>query len=116
MSETSSATASKKLLLETSQGQVEIAFLPELAPNHVTGYLNWHHLDFMMGLFSTVLFRDLWPKLVTQQALAWADLAPILMPNSLIMNTVLALLVWPDHLTQTAATVSFLSVLTVVVI
>ena len=35
MSETSTATASKKLLLETSQGQVEIAFLPELAPNHV---------------------------------------------------------------------------------
>ena len=35
MSETSSANAGKKLLLETSQGQVEIAFLPELAPNHV---------------------------------------------------------------------------------
>ena len=35
MSETSTATTSKKLLLETSQGQVEIAFLPELAPNHV---------------------------------------------------------------------------------
>ena len=35
MSETSSATTSKKLLLETSQGQVEIAFLPELAPKHV---------------------------------------------------------------------------------
>ena len=35
MSDTSSANAGKKLLLETSQGQVEIAFLPELAPNHV---------------------------------------------------------------------------------
>ena len=35
MSETSSAEAGKKLLLETTQGQVEIAFLPELAPNHV---------------------------------------------------------------------------------
>ena len=35
MSETSPANAGKKLLLETSQGQVEIAFLPELAPNHV---------------------------------------------------------------------------------
>jgi peptidylprolyl isomerase len=35
MSETSSAEAGKKLLLETTQGQVEIAFLSELAPNHV---------------------------------------------------------------------------------
>ena len=35
MSETSSAEAGKKLLLETTQGQVEIVFLPDLAPNHV---------------------------------------------------------------------------------
>ena len=35
MSETSSAKAGKKLLLETSQGQVEIELLPKLAPNHV---------------------------------------------------------------------------------
>ena len=35
MSETSSAESGKKLLLETTQGQVEIAFLAELAPNHV---------------------------------------------------------------------------------
>ena len=35
MSETSSASTGKKLLLETSQGQVEIELLPKLAPNHV---------------------------------------------------------------------------------
>ena len=35
MSETSTAETGKKLLLETTQGQVEIAFLPDLAPNHV---------------------------------------------------------------------------------
>ncbi len=35
MSETTDAETNKKLLLETSQGQIEIALLPELAPNHV---------------------------------------------------------------------------------
>ena len=35
MSETSVAATGKTLLLETSQGQVEIKLLPDLAPNHV---------------------------------------------------------------------------------
>jgi peptidylprolyl isomerase len=35
MSETTTAEAEKKLLLETSKGQIEIALLPELAPHHV---------------------------------------------------------------------------------
>ena len=35
MSETSVAATGKTLLLETSQGQVEIKLLPDVAPNHV---------------------------------------------------------------------------------
>ena len=35
MSEKSVATTGKTLLLETSQGQVEIKLLPDVAPNHV---------------------------------------------------------------------------------
>lgn len=35
MSETSTAETNKILLLETSQGQVEVTLLPDIAPNHV---------------------------------------------------------------------------------
>ena len=35
MSETSTAETTKILLLETSQGQVEVTLLPDVAPNHV---------------------------------------------------------------------------------
>ena len=116
MSETSSATTSKKLLLETSQGQVEIAFLPELAPNHVNRISELAS----SGFYDGIIFHRVIPGFMAQTGdptgTGTGGLAPILMPNSLIMNTVLAPLVWPDHLTQTAATVSFLSVLTVVVI
>ena len=35
MSETSAAESNKILVLETSQGQIEVTMLPDLAPNHV---------------------------------------------------------------------------------
>ena len=35
MSETSVAATGSNLLLETSQGQIEIKLLPDIAPNHV---------------------------------------------------------------------------------
>ena len=35
MSETSVAANGSNLLLETSQGQIEIKLLPDIAPNHV---------------------------------------------------------------------------------
>ena len=35
MSETSTASAASSILFETSQGQVEVKLLPDIAPNHV---------------------------------------------------------------------------------
>jgi peptidylprolyl isomerase len=35
MSETSAASAASSILFETSQGQVEVKLLPDIAPNHV---------------------------------------------------------------------------------
>ena len=62
MSETSSATTSKKLLLETSQGQVEIAFLPELAPNHVNRIAELAS----SGFYDGIIFHRVIPGFMAQ--------------------------------------------------
>ena len=73
MSEISVAATGSNLLLETSQGQIEIKLLPTLPQTMLPAFPSWRHLDFMTALFSTVSFQDLWRKQVTQQAPAWAD-------------------------------------------
>ena len=115
MSETSSANASKKLLLETSQGQVEIAFLPELAPNHVNRIAELAS----SGFYDGIIFHRVIPGFMAQTGDPTGSgmgLAPIWMPNSPSMNTVSALLAWPGRPIQTAAIANFLSVLMDVVI
>ena len=62
MSETSSANAGKKLLLETSQGQVEIAFLPELAPNHVNRIAELAS----SGFYDGIIFHRVIPGFMAQ--------------------------------------------------
>ena len=62
MSETSSANAGKKLLLETSQGQVEIAFLPELAPNHVNRIVELAS----SGFYDGIIFHRVIPGFMAQ--------------------------------------------------
>ena len=62
MSETSSANVGKKLLLETSQGQVEIAFLPELAPNHVNRIAELAS----SGFYDGIIFHRVIPGFMAQ--------------------------------------------------
>ena len=62
MNETSSANAGKKLLLETSQGQVEIAFLPELAPNHVKRIVELAS----SGFYDGIIFHRVIPGFMAQ--------------------------------------------------
>ena len=62
MSETLSAKEGKKLLLETSQGQVEIAFLPELAPNHVTRIAELAS----SGFYDGIIFHRVIPGFMAQ--------------------------------------------------
>ena len=62
MNETSLANAGKKLLLETSQGQVEIAFLPELAPNHVNRIAELAS----SGFYDGIIFHRVIPGFMAQ--------------------------------------------------
>ena len=62
MSETSSANPSKKLLLETSKGQVEIVFLPELAPNHVNRIAELAS----SGFYDGIIFHRVIPGFMAQ--------------------------------------------------
>ena len=112
MSETSSANAGKKLLLETSQGQVEIAFLPELAPNHVKRIAELAS----SGFYDGIIFHRVIPGFMAQTGdptgTGMGGSAPIWMPNLPIMNIVLERLAWPGHQARTVATASFSSALT----
>ena len=99
----------QKLLLETSQGQVEIEFLPELAPNHVDRIAELAS----SGFYDGIIFHRVIPGFMAQTGdptgTGMAVLAPIWMRNSPIMNTVLARLAWPVHQAQTVATANFSS-------
>ena len=77
MSETSVAETGRTLVLETSQGQVKIKLLPDVAPNHVARITELAEQAFMTVLSFTVLFLVSWRKLVIQQAQVWVDRAKI---------------------------------------
>ena len=62
MCEISSANSGKKLLLETSKGQVEIAFLPELAPNHVNRIAELAS----SGFYDGIIFHRVIPGFMAQ--------------------------------------------------
>lgn len=62
MSESSSADTGKKLLLETSKGQIEIEFLPQLAPNHVDRIIELAS----SGFYDGVIFHRVIPGFMAQ--------------------------------------------------
>ena len=76
MSETSVA-ATGKTLLETSQGQVEIKLLPDVAPNHVARITELAESGFYDGIVFHRVIPGFMHKLVIQQALVWVDRAKI---------------------------------------
>ena len=62
MSETSVAATGKTLLLETSQGQVEIKLLPDLAPNHVARITELAE----SGFYDGIVFHRVIPGFMAQ--------------------------------------------------
>ena len=62
MSETSVAATGKTLLLETSQGQVEIKLLPDVAPNHVARITELAK----SGFYDGVIFHRVIPGFMAQ--------------------------------------------------
>ena len=76
MSETSVAATGSNLLLETSQGQIEIKLLPDIAPNHVARISELAASGFYDGIIFHRVSPDLWRKQAIQQAPAWVDQEP----------------------------------------
>ena len=62
MSETSVAANGKTLLLETSQGQVEIKLLPDVAPNHVARITELAE----SGFYDGIIFHRVIPGFMAQ--------------------------------------------------
>ncbi len=62
MSETSVAETGKTLLLETSQGQVEIKLLPNVAPNHVARITELAE----SGFYDGIIFHRVIPGFMAQ--------------------------------------------------
>lgn len=62
MSETSVASTGRTLLLETSQGQVEIKLLPDVAPNHVTRIIELVE----SGFYDGIVFHRVIPGFMAQ--------------------------------------------------
>ena len=62
MNNTSSAATSKKLLLDTTQGQIEIVFLPDLAPNHVERISEL----VLAGFYDGIIFHRVIPGFMAQ--------------------------------------------------
>ena len=62
MSETSVASTGKMLLLETSQGQVEIKLLPDVAPNHVARITELAE----SGFYDGIIFHRVIPGFMAQ--------------------------------------------------
>ena len=62
MSETSVAMTGKTLLLETSQGQVEIKLLPNVAPNHVARIIELAE----SGFYDGIIFHRVIPGFMAQ--------------------------------------------------
>ena len=62
MSETSVAGTGKTLLLETSQGQVEIKLLPDVAPNHVARITDLAE----SGFYDGIIFHRVIPGFMAQ--------------------------------------------------
>ena len=71
MSQTTSASANSSIMLETSQGQIEIILLPEHAPKHVKRISQLVSEGFYDGIIFHRVIQVLWPKPVTRQVQVW---------------------------------------------
>ena len=95
MSETSVAATGKTLLLETSQGQVEIKLLPDVAPNHVARITELAE----SGFYDGIVFHRVIPGFMAQTGdptgTGMGGSAKIWMQNLVITNIAKGQLVWP---------------------
>ena len=95
MSQTSVAATGKTLLLETSQGQVEIKLLPDVAPNHVARITELVE----SGFYDGIVFHRVIPGFMAQTGdptgTGMGGSGKIWMQNLVIMNIAKGPLVWP---------------------
>ena len=93
MSETSTASAASSILFETSQGQVEVKLLTDIAPNHVARISQLAS----EGFYDGIVFHRVIPGFMAQTGdpTGTGMYGPVkLMPNSAIMNIAMARLEW----------------------
>ena len=107
MSETSVAETDKTLLLETSQGQVEIKLLPDVAPNHVARITELTK----SGFYDGIVFHRVIPGFMAQTGdptgTGMGGSGNSLMQNSATMSIAMVPLAWPRSMNPNGADSQF---------